>query len=65
MPWLKQNFDGGKDTSARYMKLADPANFARGRNLLADNPDLSIREALKAIKPAKGWARARRRTRTA
>ena len=47
LPWLEEHFAGSQQNASNYMRLA--ANYQRVSNLLADDPDLSIREALKAI----------------
>lgn len=47
LPWLEEKFEGSEDTAQGYMKIA--RNTERVRYLLAENPDLSLRQALKAI----------------
>lgn len=46
LPWLEENFEGSQPTASRYMTLAE--NYSRVNSLLDSNPDLSIREAVKA-----------------
>lgn len=47
LPWLAENFDGSEATAKRYMTLA--RNRSRVSDLVDDNPDLSIREAVKHL----------------
>lgn len=47
LPWLEEHFAAEPQTAQRYMRLAE--NVSRVTHLLSENPDLSIREALKAI----------------
>ncbi|WP_396349875.1 DUF3102 domain-containing protein [Gordonia amicalis] len=45
LPWVKANFQGSQPTASRYVTLAQ--NYSRVNSLLDNNPDLSIREAVK------------------